>query len=107
MQIIIDLDGTICTEERTFSRSLAKPLPNAIETINKLYEEGNTIIIYSARTWAEFEMTTEWLKKYRLKYHQLMLGKPVGDIWIDDRAIKFENWKVIKDIVNKKKSKKK
>ena len=31
MQIIIDIDGTICTEERTYSRSLAKPLKDAIQ----------------------------------------------------------------------------
>jgi uncharacterized HAD superfamily protein len=92
MQIIIDLDGTICTEEKTFSRSLAKPIDGAIENINKLYNDGNTILIYSARTWMEFEMTTEWLKNHGVKYHQLILGKPIGDVWIDDRAIKFDNW---------------
>ena len=37
MQIIIDLDGTICTEEKTYSRSLAKPLEGAITSINNLY----------------------------------------------------------------------
>jgi len=92
MQIIIDLDGTICTEEKTYSRSLAKPIEGAIECINNLYEAGNIIIIYSARTWMEFEMTTVWLKKYGIKYHQLILGKPIGDVWIDDRAINFNGW---------------
>ncbi|MHB1688178.1 MAG: HAD hydrolase family protein [Ignavibacteriaceae bacterium] len=102
MQIIIDLDGTICTEEKTFSRSLAKPLSKAVETINAFYKEGHTIIIYSARTWAEFEMTTEWLKKNKVKYHQLMLGKPAGDIWIDDRAIEARDWDNIKKQINEK-----
>jgi len=31
MQIIIDLDGTICQEMRTYSRCLAEPKPNAVE----------------------------------------------------------------------------
>lgn len=92
MQIIIDLDGTICTEEKTYSRSLAKPLEGAITSINNLFEAGNIIIIYSARTWMEFEMTTVWLKKHEIKYHQLVLGKPIGDVWIDDRAINFNGW---------------
>ena len=92
MQIIIDLDGTICTEEKTFSRSMARPLPKAVETVNTLYEEGHTIIIYSARTWQEFEMTTHWLDQHQVKYHQLVLGKPIGDVWIDDRAIAFKGW---------------
>lgn len=102
MQIIIDLDGTICTEEKTFSRSLAKPLPKAVETINSFYKEGHTIIIYSARTWAEFEMTREWLKKNNIKFHQLMLGKPIGDIWIDDRSIEFTDWDKIKKKIDEK-----
>jgi len=99
MQIIIDLDGTICTEERTYSRSLAKPIPESITQINTLFDEGNTIIIYTARTWMEFEMTTAWLKQHNVKYTQLIMGKPIGDIWIDDRAVRFENnWD---EIINK------
>jgi uncharacterized HAD superfamily protein len=95
MQLIIDLDGTICTEEKTYGRSLARPLPGAQKCINTLFRQGHTIIIYSARSWQEFEMTTAWLKKNRIKYHQLVLGKPIGDVWIDDRAIKFTGWNKI------------
>lgn len=96
MQIIIDLDGTICQEMRQFSRCLANPIPDAVDTVNKLYDAGNIIIIYSARTWAEYEMTVDWLRKHGLKYHQLFMGKPVGDVWIDDRAITANNnWKDI------------
>ena len=92
MRLIIDMDGTICTEELTYSRSLAKPLDKAAESINRLYEEGHTIIIYSARTWMEYEMTEHWLKSNGIKYHQLVMGKPVGDAWIDDRAVRFNSW---------------
>ena len=63
MQIIIDLDGTICTEEKQFSRSMAKPFEGAVETINMLYEKGIIIIIYSSRSWQEYEMTQDWLIK--------------------------------------------
>jgi len=92
MQIVIDMDGTICTEEKTYSRALAKALPGAVENINKLYDEGHIILIYSARTWMEYEMTHDWLQKNNIKFHQLILGKPIGDVWIDDRAINFNGW---------------
>lgn len=101
MQIILDLDGTICTEEKTYSRSLAKPIEGSIESINALYEAGHTIIIYSARTWMEYEMTIDWLKRHNVKFHQLIMGKPIGDIWIDDRALRFTNWN---DIMNQLKN---
>jgi len=106
MQIIIDLDGTICTEERTYSRSMARPLDKAVESVNKLYDEGNTIIIYSARTWMEYEMTFDWLTKHAIKFHQLIMGKPIGDVWIDDRAITYNGWENVNKILdNRKKTK--
>lgn len=102
MQIIIDLDGTICTEQKQFSRSLAVPIDGAIEAINSMYQ-NNTIIIYSGRTWAQYEMTVQCLRKYNIKYHQLILVKPIGDIWIDDRAIQFRSWNQIQNVLYTKK----
>ncbi len=98
MRLIIDLDGTICTEEKTFSRSLAKPKLDSVESIKKLKAQGHTIIIYTARHWNEYEMTDEWLKKNDIPFDQLFMGKPVGEYWIDDRAIKFSTWK---EVLNK------
>jgi hypothetical protein len=102
VEIIIDLDGTICTEERTFERSLAKPLPGAREAINKLRREGHTIIIYTARSWSEYKMTEEWLRLHSIYYDRLILGKPIGDVWIDDRSIKFSSWSKVLLKLNKK-----
>ena len=99
MKIIVDLDGTICTEEKQFSRSLAKVNTGAREALNLLKEKGFILIIYSARTWAEYEMTENWLKENKVPYDQIILGKPQGDYWIDDRAIRFRSWeKVINEI---------
>ncbi len=97
MRLIIDLDGTICTEEKTFSRNLAKLNKDAKESIEKLKSEGHTIIIYTARSWNEYEMTIDWLKKNKIPFDQLIMGKPTGDYWIDDRAIKYSSWK---DVIN-------
>ena len=99
MKVIIDLDGTICSEEKQFSRALAKIKDGAKESLEKLRDKGYKIIIYSARTWAEYEMTENWLKTNKVPYDQIILGKPQGDYWIDDRAIRFRSWdKVINEI---------
>tara|TARA_Y100000310_G_scaffold292112_1_gene320601 strand:+ start:592 stop:897 length:306 start_codon:yes stop_codon:yes gene_type:complete len=100
MRLIIDLDGTICTEEKTFSRTLAKPIRGAKEALCKLRDAEHTIIIYSARSWNEYEMTEDWLRRHKIPFDQLVMGKPVGDYWIDDRAIKFERWENVLSTLN-------
>ena len=43
-----DLDNTLClTESNIYEES--KPIKDRIEIVNRLYEEGNTIIIDTAR----------------------------------------------------------
>ena len=99
MKIIIDLDGTICTEEKSNSRSMAKINKDAITSLKQLKKRKFTVIIYTARPWTQYEMTLDWLKKNNVPFDQLYMGKPIGDYWIDDRAIKFTNWKnVVKKI---------
>jgi uncharacterized HAD superfamily protein len=95
MKLVIDIDGTICTEEKQFSRSLAKPIDGAVKALKEINSKGHFIILYSSRTWAEYEMTVEWLKEHEIPFDQLILGKPQGDYWIDDRAIEFLNWKQV------------
>ena len=40
-------------------------------------------------------MTHQWLTKHNIPFDQLYMGKPIGDYWIDDRAIKYNNWETI------------
>lgn len=90
--LLIDIDGTICTEERTFERPLARPLPGAKEQINKWYKAGHTIIFWTARGWEQYKVTEKWLKDNGFKYHQILMGKPQATIIIDDRARQFQGW---------------
>jgi uncharacterized HAD superfamily protein len=84
---VFDLDGTLCEEKQTFERSLAAPIQQNINICNHLYDKGNHIIIYTARSWAEYKMTENWLLSNNVKYHQLLCGKPIYYRWIDDRAL--------------------
>lgn len=90
--IFIDIDGTICTEEKTFERPLAKPLPGAKKAVNALYAAGHTVVFWTARGWEQHRMTAAWLKHNGFKYHQLHMGKPIADVFIDDRARQFTDW---------------
>ena len=90
--VAVDLDGTICSEERTFDRPLARPLPGAVEALRMLKENGNTIIVYTARGWEQYRVTKDWLEKNRIAFDQILMGKLIVDCWIDDRARRFVSW---------------
>lgn len=95
---VFDLDGTICTNTDG-KYNFAEPFEERIKYINYLYELGNEIIIYTARGMGStnnnqimainkyFILTQEQLKKWNVKYHYLILGKPSGDYYIDDKGI--------------------
>jgi len=94
MIIYVDIDGTICTDENG-SYDKAKPVDSQIKKINKLYEEGNTIIYWTARgtvtgiDW--FDLTEKQLNRWGCKYHELKVGtKPHYDLFICDKSKRIE-----------------
>lgn len=102
-RIVIDIDGTICDEMPVFEKSISLPKKGSVNFIKKLFNEKYFIILYTSRGWNEYNITKYWLDKYDIKYHILLCGKPIYDIWIDDKAINFYSWdKVGKNIVFKK-----
>ena len=68
MKVYVDIDETICYYEGKRNYPEALPMPENIAKINKLYEEGNEIIYYTARgtvtgiDW--LEITKSQLKKW-------------------------------------------
>jgi uncharacterized HAD superfamily protein len=93
MKFAIDLDGTITTEEIGHSQDHYKnrtPRPYMVAKIRELYNAGHTIIIHSSRYPEDFEVTTAWLIKNHVMYHQLILGKVSADVYVDARNIKPE-----------------
>tara|TARA_R100000388_G_C7235840_1_gene157760 strand:+ start:315 stop:635 length:321 start_codon:yes stop_codon:yes gene_type:complete len=97
-KIVFDIDGTICDEAPTFEKCLSKPINEMIEVVNDCYNKGCFVILYTARSWSEFRMTEDWLKKNNVLYNLLLCGKPTYDLWVDDRAISAcENIKHIKE----------
>ena len=118
MRICIDLDGTIC-ENRKKAQSYINVLPkkDAIKTIKKLKKKGHTIIIFTSRHMKTCNNNVgkivakqglnllNWLNSYEIPYDEIWFGKPLADIYIDDKAKKFTNWQDIKRNIVEKKSK--
>ncbi len=94
--IFVDIDETICTKSEDLDYAKAKPLYKRIEKINNLYDEGNTIIYWTARgtgsgiDWRE--VTEKQFKEWGVKCHDLRFGKPIYDLFIDDKNINSERF---------------
>ena len=86
-----DIDDTICFTNGT-EYSTAVPIPDRIARINQLFAEGHTIKFHTARgsktgiDWRE--LTEKQLIIWGVQYHELHLGKPFADFYIDDKGIK-------------------
>ena len=104
MIYVFDIDGTICTKAKDFDYEGSQPIKERITVVNNLYNQGNTIIFQTARGMGRFkndaqkaidtfyDMTVEQLNGWGVKYHQLFLGKPAGDIYIDDKGVRDKDF---------------
>jgi hypothetical protein len=92
--IYVDIDETICTTPSSRNYSDAIPINKNIDKINKLYDEGNTIVYWTSRgsrkqiNW--YNLTEEQLKSWGAKFHELRVDKPYYDLFIDDKTLRIE-----------------
>ena len=104
MKYVFDIDGTICAKKDGEGYDKSFPLKNRISLVNDLYENGNNITYFTARGMGRYNnnqllaiqqfysMTEKQLKSWGVKYHNLILGKPSADLYVDDKGIKDGNF---------------
>lgn len=89
MTLVVDLDGTLCTQIEDNYES-AEPIPERVVALNKLFDAGFEVIIFTARgstTGKNWEILTKsQLSAWNVKYTALKFGKPFGHYYIDDKA---------------------
>lgn len=100
LRVCFDLDNTLVTYPTVPNNyATVKPIHSAIALANQLKNEGHEIIIHTARRMATHNnnvgkvikdialVTINTLEKFGIPYDELIFGKPLADIYIDDRAI--------------------
>jgi len=84
-----DIDGTICETEGA-NYPAATPILERIFIVDRLFEDGYKIMFFAARgsmtgiDWRD--VTKNQLSLWGVKYHELLLGKPHADVYVDDKA---------------------
>lgn len=98
MIVAIDFDGTIVEDRYP---EIGKLIDGAREVINKLYDEGYEIIIWSCRARVGKARAIEFLAKNGIKYHRFNESSPANlkqynnvdtrkvyaDLYIDDKGL--------------------
>lgn len=103
MRIVFDLDDTISVHyNRDFAN--ATPVKATIEKIRTLKNDGCEIYIYSARgqNSCKGDLTLieernraqieKWLKDHEVPCDRLVFGKPLGDLYVDDKGISLADF---------------
>lgn len=95
---LIDIDGTITDDipnEEWEKMVSCLPYPDALETINRWYDQGHIICFFTSRTEDLKQLTIDWLDKHGFKYHSVLCGKPRGGNyhWIDNHLVKATRFK--------------
>jgi len=96
MIIYIDIDDTICISPNKPDYTVSYPIHANITKANKLFDEGHTIVYWTARgtvTGKDWKNITEQqFKDWGVKYHEIKFGKPNYDLFIDDKNINTKDW---------------
>ena len=104
--LCFDLDNVICTTNKLKEYHKSKPKKKIIKFINNLYETNNyKIKVFTARGMGKFkgnktlvkkkyyQLTQNQLKKWGLKYHELIMYKTSYDLFVDDKTYGYKkNW---------------
>ena len=100
--ICFDIDNVICKTGNKNNYSKSKPIKKNIEVINKIYDKGFKVILYTARYMGRCDgkvtkvkkmikpLTLRQLKKWGVKYNKIYFGKPSFDLFIDDKSLFYE-----------------
>lgn len=96
MIVYVDIDETICISPEDRDYNKAVPIEKNIKKINKMYDNGDRIVYWTARgtgSGIDWRTVTEGqFSKWGVRYHELHLGKPIYDLFIDDKNINSETF---------------
>lgn len=75
---LVDIDGVVFRQFTSVKIVEPELLPGSFERINAWFDAGDHIVFFSARSPEYYELTMKQLDSVGLKYHRLILGKPLG-----------------------------
>ncbi len=87
--LAIDFDDTIMDYETQ------EPIPGARESLETFKVQGDMITVFTNRQDQKYTWIRDWLLKNAIPFDRIVCGKPYYDLFIDDKAQKFEGWGIV------------
>ena len=86
-RVVMDFDGTLA-EGVWPSPRIGKPMGKGIAILIYYASQGREVIVHTARPESHKERIFAWLRMAGLQDHvyDVVCGKPVADLYIDDKA---------------------
>lgn len=116
--IAFDLDEVLCHRPKKYEDlgidkyHYCTPNRKMIKIVNKLWEQGFTIKIYTSRGMTSlkgdvneiysqlYKLTIEHLDKWGVKYDALVMGKMHYDLLIDDKVVNSSKIRSVNDVMD-------
>jgi len=92
---VVDLDGLLTNEPDCDPTVYARATPNEaqIAKLRAWRQGGGHVVIHTARWPQDRNLTMRWLAQHNVPFDELVMGKPRGDIYVDDRNVDpSEDW---------------
>ncbi len=93
-QFVFDIDGVIALKREDLDYGQALPNEKMIKIVNQLYDWGNRIVLFTARgyvTGIDWKpVTAKQMQDWGVKYHELHMGKPNADFYVDDKMLSLD-----------------
>lgn len=103
--IVFDVDDTISTNFKRLSYDKCVPVTDVINKLNYLHDVlGYRIVLYTARGMVSCNgdiakiiqknkaILEKWLEQNNVHYDELRFGKPLGDMYVDDKAMNVDTF---------------
>lgn len=91
---VFDIDGVIAQFNASLNYAESLPNERMIRIINRLYDAGNKIVLFTARGYTTgidwSEVTRKQMQDWGVKHTELKFGKPNADYYIDDKMLSME-----------------
>lgn len=91
----LDFDDTLAKSLWTpenMTRQIGPPIHANIAKAKQLADEGYTLVIHTARGWEDAEYIESWLTEHGVPFRNVTCGKPIADVYVDDKALFSEDW---------------